>query len=175
MSRTFFQLLIPVLLLAASCTRPQSALQDRIGEMESTLRNDSSPLPDRAMAEELMGLYLQYANEYKDDTLSPAYLLRTGELCVALGRYDEALTHLAGVMKYKVTPHAAQALFLQGFVCENYLQDLDRAKLLYGRFVQEYPAHPLANDVKTLIRQLGKSPEDLIREFEAQSDSLQLP
>jgi TolA-binding protein len=165
-----------LLFMLSSCTRPQVALQDEIEVLEQTLRNDSSPLPDRAKAEELMGLYLKYANDYKDDTLSPAYLLKTGELCVAIGQYDEALKHLAGVMRYKQSVHTAQALFLQGFVCENYLRQMDDARSHYERFVRDYPNHPLAADVKVLIAQLGMSPEDLVRQFEQQqTDSTQLP
>ncbi len=175
MNNRFILIIISVALLF-SCTRPQVDLQEQIEAQEQSLRNDSSPLPDRAKAEELMGLYLKYANDFKDDTLSPAYLLKTGELCIALGQYDEALKHLAGVMRYKQSIHTAQALFLQGFVCENYLRQLEDARKYYERFVKEYPNHPLSADVQVLIAQLGMTPEDLVRQFEQQqSDSLQLP
>lgn len=171
-----YLLLCLSIVLLYSCTRPQVGLQEQIQAKELALRNDSSPVPDRAKAEELMGLYLKYANDFKDDTLSPSYLLKTGELCVALGQYDEALMHLSAVMRYKQSIHTAQALFLQGFICENYLRQLDKARGHYERFVKEYPGHPLAPDVKVLIAQLGMTPEDLIRQFEQQqSESLQLP
>lgn len=164
------------LVLLFSCGRPQVALQEQIEAIEMNLRNDSSPVPDRAKAEELMGLYLKYANDFKDDTLSPAYLLKTGELSIALGQYEDALKHLSGVMRYKQSVHTAQALFLQGFVRENYLRQTDEARIYYERFVKEYPSHPLAGDVKVLIAQLGMSPEELVSQFEKQqADSLQLP
>lgn len=174
--KTHHSFIFLFLVVLFSCTRPQVALQEQIEAQEQVLRNDSSPVPDRVKAEELKGLYLKYANDFKDDTLSPSYLLKSGELCVALAQYDEALNHLAGVMRYKQSVHVAQALFLQGFICENYLRQLDQARSHYERFVNEYPNHPLTADVKVLIEQLGMSPEELVSQFEQlQTDSLQLP
>jgi len=36
----------------------------------------------------------------------------------------------------------------------------------YELFLSEYPEHDFSDDAKLAIRNLGKTPEDLIREFE---------
>jgi hypothetical protein len=48
------------------------------------------------------------------------------------------------------------------------------AKNLYEKFLQVYPAHPIAKDVQTTLNNLGKTPEQLIQEFQekAKQDSL---
>lgn len=166
----YFNLLI-VFLALASCTRPQVGMQQTISGLEEELRVDTATVIDRGKTENLINLYLEYVAEFPDDTTSPSYLFRAAELSVAIGKYSDALTHFAQVMRYKRSPKIGDALFLQGFVTENYLQDPDGAKVLYQRFVKEFPDHPLADDAQVLINQLGMAPEDLIRMFEQQSDS----
>lgn len=161
-----------VLLVIASCTQPQTSLRNSISEQEEALRIDTSTVINRSKTDSLINSYLEYVAEFPDDTSSPGYLFRAAELSVAVGRYSDALMHFAQVMRYKNSPKAADALFLQGFVTENYLQNPDSARLLYQRFVREFPKHPLADDAQVLIGQLGISPEELIRMFEQQSDSL---
>lgn len=158
------------MLVTSSCTRPQLKLQQEIEKAEAELQTDTMPVPDVSKAEALMGLYLDYAAQFKDDTLSPAYLLKTGELCVAIGRYPDALRYFGMVERYKAFRGAAQAMFLKGFVCENYTHDINAARKNYEAFVAAYPNHPLAADVRVLIGQLGMTPEQLIRQFESAAE-----
>ena len=75
---------------------------------------------------------------------------------------------------YPTVARRPYALFLQGFIFENEAGNLHAAKVLYDKFLKEYPSHPMAKDVQTTLANLGKSPEQLINEFEekAKQDSL---
>lgn len=54
-----------------------------------------------------------------------------------------------------------------GFVYENDLNDLENAKQTYEAFLQKYPNDPdFADDAQMALKNLGKSPEELIKEFE---------
>ena len=66
------------------------------------------------------------------------------------------------------------ALFLQGFIFENEVGNPQAAKLLYEKFLETYPNHAISNDVKATLSNLGKTPEQLVAEFEARAktDSL---
>ena len=59
------------------------------------------------------------------------------------------------------------SLFLQGFIYENEIHNLDSAKAKYEMFLSVYPSHPIAKDVRITLASLGKSPEQVIAEFEA--------
>ena len=64
-------------------------------------------------------------------------------------------------------PKAPTALFMTGFVYENDLNDLVKAKAAYEAFLQKYPNDAdFADDAKTALTMLGKSPEEIIKEFE---------
>jgi tetratricopeptide (TPR) repeat protein len=69
-----------------------------------------------------------------------------------------------GLPNHKKAP---TALFMIGFVYENDLNDLVKAKQTYEQFLQQYPNDPdFADDAKTSLTMLGKTPEEIIREFE---------
>ncbi|MFM9007329.1 MAG: tetratricopeptide repeat protein [Bacteroidota bacterium] len=173
MIRKAQSLYLLIILAFVSCTQPQVGMRDTIAGLEEELRIDTSTVINRPKTENLISLYLEYVAEFPDDTTSPSYLFRAAELSVAIGKYSDALAHFSQVMRYKNSPKAGDALFLQGFVTENYLQDPDEARELYQRFVRAFPNHPLADDAQVLINQLGMAPEELIRMFEQQNDSQQ--
>jgi len=64
---------------------------------------------------------------------------------------------------------AAQCLFLKGYVYENEIGDLNTAKAIYKDFIAKYPDDEFADDAAVSIQNLGKSPEELIKEFEEKS------
>lgn len=64
--------------------------------------------------------------------------------------------------KYPKSAKAPTALFLVGFVCNDELKDLDRAKQAYEKFIALYPNHDMADDAQFELKNLGKSPEELL-------------
>ena len=160
-----------------ACTRPQVSLQEKISVAENALDLDSTPIPSKNKATELIKMYLDYADNYKDDTLSPSYLFKAGEMSIAVGKFDQSIELFGRVQRYPNSNKAGSALFMQGFVAENHKQDIDQAKVFYQKFLEKYPDHVLANDCRMLLQQLSLSPEALIEMFEKQngmtvSDSL---
>ncbi len=67
------------------------------------------------------------------------------------------------VTNYPDSKAAPYGLFLNGFIFENNEYDLAKAKTRYELFLQKYPNHKLANSVKSSLKNLGKSPEDIIK------------
>jgi tetratricopeptide (TPR) repeat protein len=61
---------------------------------------------------------------------------------------------------------ASTALFMIGFTYETDLNDTARARQAYETFLARYPQDELADDVQSLLKNLGRSPEELLREFE---------
>jgi len=70
------------------------------------------------------------------------------------------------IYQYPAYERVPESLFLMGFIYENNLQNFGKAKEIYERFIQRYPDHEFADDAAISIQNLGKTPEELVREFE---------
>jgi outer membrane protein assembly factor BamD (BamD/ComL family) len=53
-------------------------------------------------------------------------------------------------------------MFMQAYVYENSLQDYGKAKTVYTEFIRKYPESELVEDARISIRNLGKSPEEIL-------------
>jgi tetratricopeptide (TPR) repeat protein len=117
-------------------------------------------------AEQLAGLVKEKdPNECADLLLKAAGLAKTIE---NPQKAIELYSKLADGMPQN--PKASTALFMIGFVYENDLGDLEKAKATYESFLQKYPNDPdFADDAQTALKMLGKSPEEIIKEFEQQN------
>jgi tetratricopeptide (TPR) repeat protein len=95
------------------------------------------------------------------------YLLAAG-VAKTIGQPNKALQlYLMVSDQYPDHRRAPTALFMMGHIYEADLQDLDRAKSAYEAFLKRYPKDPdYADDAQYALKHLGKSPEELIAEFE---------
>ena len=160
-----------VSVLMVSCGNEKQKMNDEISSAEQKLKNDSSVVIDKQKAAEVIHLYLAYAEKFKDDSLSAEYLFRAADVTNGIHQPDKAIELYERVQQFKSYSKTPVSLFLQGFIAETELQDMQRAKEYYEKFLKQYPDHKLANDVKITIANLGKSPEELIKEFEAKASS----
>lgn len=159
------------LFLLASCHSEKDKMIDSINRAEQELRADSLAIINDVKARELVGLYAQFANTYRDDTLSAEYLFKAGEVSTGIGDFFQAIQYYRQCAEKVYYSKRPVAYFLMGFIYENHLNDTGNAKRLYEDFLQKFPGHPLEKDVQFSLKHLEKSPEDLIKEFE-QNDGI---
>lgn len=57
---------------------------------------------------------------------------------------------------------APKALFMSGFILANNLNKLDEAKMTYQTFLDVFPKHELAPQIKIELENLGKTPEEIL-------------
>ena len=176
----YYLLLLSALLTIASCSglTREEALAN-VDEAENNLyaKQDVFQFND-SLATITIEAYNEFATHFPTDSLAPEYLFKAADLYRAQHKYEEALKNYSQIQSdyadYKKVP---QTMFLQGFVYENDLKDLDKAKERYQAFLDTYPDHELAKDVQFSLNNLGRSPEDIIKEFnekvkQQQTDSL---
>ena len=121
---------------------------------------------------ELMEAYVAYAMRFGNRENADEYLFKAGEIAMGENLTVEAIRHLTRLYdEYPKYEKRAYGLFLLGFVQENYAKNLDEAKRIYELFLTEFPTYEMADDARASIENLGKSPEEIIREFE-RKDSL---
>jgi len=179
MRRLVFSFLILSVLGLAACKSERQKAVDQIDRLGVEMFSDSTGMLDQLKADELIRSYIDFADRFPEDSLAPVFLFRAGDLMMNLSSPSGAVTLFERIRSaYPDHERADEALFLKAFVMENQLGDLDQARALYTKYLEEYPEGEFADDAQVCIMNLGKSAEDLIREFEARQaaaagDSLQ--
>ena len=142
----------------------KSKQQELIQMLETKMR--ASMTLDKAVGQVAALEYLKYAESYPDDSLSAGYLFKGGEVATATQDYVSALHAYEKITaSYPTFQYARESLYLQGFLLDNYLNDDAKAKLIYEKFLSFYTSGPFVDDAKAAIANLGKSDEELIRQF----------
>ncbi|MCB0514762.1 MAG: tetratricopeptide repeat protein [Chitinophagales bacterium] len=141
--------------------------QENIAAAEKELfGNQNAASFDSKKAESLAQSYEQYASNYSDDPKAPEYLFKAGEVLRSAHQFDAAIDNYKKIYeKYPNFNKTPQSLFLIGFTYENDLKNITEAQKYYELFLQKYPNHEMADDAKFLLQNLGKSPEDIIKDF----------
>ncbi|MGQ0827578.1 MAG: tetratricopeptide repeat protein [Bacteroidota bacterium] len=110
--------------------------------------------------------YSDYAEFFPDDSVTPGYLFKAAEIATATKQYPQALNYYKWITdKYPDYTYKKESLYLQGFLLDNYLNDDAKAKTIYEEVIAKYPESNYANDAKAAISNLGKTDEELIKEF----------
>lgn len=155
--------------LMISCGSGKQKMQNDIEAAEQKLRNDSATSPDKQKAADVIHQYLAYADKFQDDSMSAEYLFRAADLTNGIHQPDKAIELYQRIQRYPTYSKTSVALFLQGFISETELNNIQKAKEYYEKFLKQYPDHKLANDVRITLANLGKSPDELIKEFEVKA------
>ena len=120
----------------------------------------------------LVNNYGKYAEENPDDEMTPSYLFKAGDICMGLEKGELAIGYFQKLIEnYPDFEKVAYCYFLKAFIYENNLNDLENAKTSYEIFIERFPDHEMTESAKFSLKNLGKSPEDLIREFEEQNQT----
>jgi len=66
--------------------------------------------------------------------------------------------------KYPNSEKAESSLFMSGFILSNELHNYEAAKASYELFIAKYPDGELADDAEVELANLGKSPEEILKD-----------
>ena len=165
--KNLFLLLILIAVITA-CEAPIEKDAAKINDTEDVLfASDAGFNKEKAL--KLVDLYVAYADNYPEDSMAPEYVFKGAEFCLNLGAGQRSIILYDRIFNdYPDFRKAPECLFLKGYVYENYLGDLDNAKLIYTEFLERYPNNEFADDAAISIQNLGKTPEELIQQFEEQ-------
>lgn len=156
------------LVALTACQPSAKKLSGEIASMENRLFSASAQGLTKESVDSLINKYEQFVKDYPKDTLAPVYLFKAAGVAMNTGNGGKAITLFEKVIKdYPTHPKAALAFFFKGYVEENYLKNLEKAKETYLLFLEKYPNSDFADDARASIENLGKSPEQMVKEFEA--------
>ena len=165
--------ILATLIFVAGCKPSADKLHSEISTMENSLYTDTAMIPDPTLTSKMINLYTSFVQEFPSDTSSPSYLFRAADLAAKTNEIQTAVDLFEKLRNdYPGHRNAPFALFLQGFIYENQSGDPMKAKPYYDQFLSTYPDHPIAGDVAFSLENLGKTPEELIKQFEMSADTL---
>ena len=154
-------------LILAGCTGNREQTLSEIEKLEKELYADSIKGINQAVAEEAINAYIDFANKYPDDEKAPEYLFRAGEVSMGIMKSTNALQYFQKICNdYPEHEKTPVCLFLQGFVYETQLNNKVMAQKTYSGFIEKYPNHTLTDDAKFSLDNIGKSDEEIIKQFE---------
>ncbi len=170
--KRYFQIVLiaAVVLSFAACESQRTKTIKNIEKTETEVFAENGTL-NREKVSDLIAVYVAFADKFPADTLAPSYIFKAGDIAMNTNRSMEAIKFYDRILTdfpdYRKVP---EALFLKGYVYENNLGRLDKAKEIYETFMAKYPDNEFADDAKVSLQYLGKSPEELIEIFQ-KSDS----
>lgn len=162
MVRYIVLLIVPLLLNCGSTSKEAEA---EITALEATLAQE----PSQEILLKLLSLYQQQVGETSGEERLQ-YLWKTGETARAVKSYPLAEKTFEEIYK-KFPEHdlASKAMFLHAFMCDEDLQQFDKAKALYASFLEKYPDSDFNDDAQFLLANIGKSDEEMLEMLSKQA------
>ena len=123
---------------------------------------------NKTKGDSLLKMYEDFNTRFPADSLSPVYLFKAANLTLTEGDGNKSLILLDQfVRNFPDHPKVPVCLFLKAFVYENILKNMDLAKKNYLLYIEKYPDGDFVKDAQMAVKNLGKTPEQMIMEFEA--------
>lgn len=166
MKKSIQFVVVMVALVTVACQSPK---EQALKEIEALQVQDSVFSIDNMAKEK--DAYLAFADKYPDDERTPEFLFKAGQSIGAIAsqskdvkQHEEAIAVFKRLQdNYPKHHYAEEALFLTGFVYENHIGDLEKAKATYQEFINKYPNSELAEDAKITIQHLGMPAEEILK------------
>jgi len=141
--------------------------EEDLKQAEATLFNDDLTTNTEAIPV-VVEKYCQFVEQNPDAATAPDWLFKALEISVSQKDVEKSGEICDKLMKdypdYDKTP--AGMFMMASFIYEDQLHDLDKARVMYERILADYPESELIPSVQASLQNLGKTPEELVREFE---------
>ena len=174
-----YTLLAAVIALAvlSGCSPSREKSVKTITSLETRLFAPAAMGFDLVKADSLLSAYESFMKHFPEDSLTMKITFKAANLSMNMGDGTKAIELFDKfIEKYPDDPKAAVSMFFKAYIYENQIKNLDKAKEIYLQFIEKYPNSDFTNDARIALKNLGKSPEQMIREFDEQrkADSIRI-
>ena len=102
-----------------------------------------------------------FLEHFDQDSKAPEALKKLAALAQQQGQMQEAIGYYQRVLaEYPDSSHGDEAQFMIAFIYEEYIRDVEKARLAYQRVIDHYPDSELAASARHLLPNVGRSPEE---------------
>ncbi len=165
------RILVPIVCLCIALFACRSTPKQDVSEEIATLEAKLANTPDQETLKDLLALYQRAGDRAKEQETKLDYLWKTGETARALREFDIAESAFVEIYnQHPETEQASKALFLHAFMCDEDLNQIDRARQLYEDFIAKYPESDFNDDAQFLLEHLGKSDEEMLEFLNQQNN-----
>jgi tetratricopeptide (TPR) repeat protein len=162
-----FICLFTSVILISSCSSPRDKEIKAISTLEKELEKDAAR-PDPKKLTQLLDAYIAFVDKNAADTAAPNYLYKAITLCIGVNNGQKSMELIDRTLNdFPKSKYVATTLFLKAYVYENMLGNYGQATTFYKSFLKKFPTHDLADDAEAALKNMGKSPEEMVKEFEA--------
>ena len=161
-----FTIILSLALLSA-CSPSRDKSIKTITSLENRLFSPTATGFDKVKADSLLLAYESFMKHFPKDSLTLKITFKAANLGMNMGNGSKAIELFDRFIdKYPDDPKAAVSMFFKGYIYENEIKNLDKAKEIYLQFLEKYPNDDFARDARIALSNLGKSPEEMVKEFE---------
>ena len=166
-----FFAIIGIVFVSCAGSPNEKALKE-INKLETVLFASEEMEINRIKALQLLDSYVAYAEEFPGDTVAAGFLFKAGDIAMNMNQPGRAVSLFMKIMSdYPAYQKLPESMFLIGFIYENQFMDYQKSAKYYKAFIKRFPDNQFAKDAQASIDNLGKTPEQLISEFEAKQNS----
>ena len=159
-------------LLMVACGPSREERISAIEDFEDSIF-ESAVAADPQVADQLTQLYVDFADKYPKDSLSPQYLMKAADVQSNVLHTERAVELFDRIIQdYPDFDEVPMCYFLKGNALELNSQ-MDEAKAAYEEFLAKYPDHYMADQTRKMLPLIYMSNEEkLAYILEHANDSL---
>jgi tetratricopeptide (TPR) repeat protein len=165
MKRLSFTIVALCAIILVSCHPNRSKELTQIQQYEdSLLHNAAQVIIDTNLGNQTVALYLQFANDFPNDSLTPGFIYKAADISFNMGKYPAALDYFNRIIdNYAEYSDLGTCYFMVGETY-NCMSQYEQAKEAYQQFIELFPDHPLAKDIRYQLEHnmVGMSPEEML-------------
>jgi outer membrane protein assembly factor BamD (BamD/ComL family) len=167
MKKIWYITLLLIVGIVSGCSPSREKSSKAIDGLEKRLFSPSAPGFDKVKADSLLTDYESFIGRFPDDSLTAGYTFKAANLAMNMEKPAKAIELFDKfITAYPDNRKAAVSMFFKAYIYENQMKNLEKAKEVYLQFIEKYPEGEFANDARAALQNLGKSPEQMVREFE---------
>ncbi|MBK7443690.1 MAG: tetratricopeptide repeat protein [Bacteroidetes bacterium] len=160
MKKYFAVLTVMVMVLTTACDKKGKELKEideMATQMDSVLKaNPVLGVEQKVEAEQLIDEYLEFVNQYPNDSLSIEFLMKSAMLYHVMPDYGKELAVLERlVAQYPESPAAPQALAIGARVSEDNLRNYEQARVYLKQIQEKYPESPYSVNIDLQVEYVG--------------------
>lgn len=126
---------------------------------------------DARTANKAIKAFTDYAYYCGNDSLSPVFLIKTGQVAMAINNVPQAkLAFEKCIESYPNFEGKPSAMFLLARLYDErtFLNNEEEARRLYQEIIDKYPKSPEVESAKGALKLIGKTDEQILEEFKKQ-------